>query len=305
MSGDVSRFAAEWPLVGRDRELAFAATALADEDTSGIALTGPAGVGRTRLAREMLARAAEAGWETEWLVATQAAASVPFGATAALLPLGERMDGVQSWQYLRVIVQHLAERAAGRPLVVGIDDAHLLDDASAALVHQLALQRLVFVVVTVQEGAPAPDAIAALWKDEYVRCLSVEPLGSPAIDELVRHALGPEVDGATRAELLGLSGGNPRALRRLLTESASDGRLVQRAGVWCRTTTLLTPRECEVSALAASGMPSKVIAAHLSLSLRTVNNHLARAYNKLGVSKRAELRALFFPNGHPHEFHRA
>ena len=35
--------------------------------------------------------------------------------------------------------------------------------------------------------------------------------------------------------------------------------------------------------LAASGMPSKMIAARLWLSTRTVNNHLAHVYALLGV----------------------
>jgi DNA-binding CsgD family transcriptional regulator len=44
-----------------------------------------------------------------------------------------------------------------------------------------------------------------------------------------------------------------------------------------------------VARLAANGLPSKEIAARLFLSLRTVNNHLQRAYTKLGVTSRADL----------------
>ena len=40
----------------------------------------------------------------------------------------------------------------GRPLVLLVDDAHLLDDASATLVHQLVATRSAFVIATVRTG---------------------------------------------------------------------------------------------------------------------------------------------------------
>jgi len=56
-------------------------------------------------------------------------------------------------------------------------------------------------------------------------------------------------------------------------------------------TIALTPREREVAAMAASGVPSREIADRLFLSVRTVNNHLQRVYEKLGVTSRRELLA--------------
>jgi DNA-binding NarL/FixJ family response regulator len=55
----------------------------------------------------------------------------------------------------------------------------------------------------------------------------------------------------------------------------------------------LSDREREIAVLAADGVASKVIAERLYLSTRTVNNHLQRAYTKLGVTNRAELAAVF------------
>jgi DNA-binding CsgD family transcriptional regulator len=51
----------------------------------------------------------------------------------------------------------------------------------------------------------------------------------------------------------------------------------------------LTRREREVATLAAQGMASKEIAGTLHLSSRTVDNHLQKAYDKLGVRRREEL----------------
>ncbi len=54
-------------------------------------------------------------------------------------------------------------------------------------------------------------------------------------------------------------------------------------------TAVLTPSEREVAALAAAGQSSKAIAERLFVSPRTVESQLHRAYEKLGVSSRAEL----------------
>jgi DNA-binding CsgD family transcriptional regulator len=53
----------------------------------------------------------------------------------------------------------------------------------------------------------------------------------------------------------------------------------------------LTPREREVALLAAGGLSSAEIAERLVVSVRTVDNHLQRAYGKLGIGGRHELAA--------------
>ncbi len=50
----------------------------------------------------------------------------------------------------------------------------------------------------------------------------------------------------------------------------------------------LTKREREVAVLAAGGITSKDIADRLFVSVRTVDNHLGRVYDKPGISSRAE-----------------
>jgi DNA-binding CsgD family transcriptional regulator len=53
----------------------------------------------------------------------------------------------------------------------------------------------------------------------------------------------------------------------------------------------LTPSEQRVAELAGSGLTNRQIAERLSLSPKTVEANIARAYSKLGISSRAELGA--------------
>ena len=54
----------------------------------------------------------------------------------------------------------------------------------------------------------------------------------------------------------------------------------------------LTEREREIVSLAARGLSNREIAERLLVSVRTVEGHLYRAGNKLGVSDRSELKPI-------------
>lgn len=58
------------------------------------------------------------------------------------------------------------------------------------------------------------------------------------------------------------------------------------------TSTPLTKREHDIALLAANGKSSKEIATHLSISVRTVDNHLGRAFVKLDIANRRELKQI-------------
>jgi len=220
-----------WPLVGRRAELEALGAAVGDAGAGGVVLAGSAGVGKTRLVRQALVQAQAAARDVEWVAATRAAASIPFAAVSHLLPLAERL-GDDRLDTLRRVAALLAERGRGRPLVLAVDDAHLLDDASAALVHLLALRGLAVVLATVRAGAPAPDSVVALWKDGLARRLELPTLAPEATAELLGVALGGPVDGVTRQEVLRVTEGNPLYLRELILGGLETGALRRVDGVW-------------------------------------------------------------------------
>ena len=116
--------------------------------------------------------------------------------------------------------------------LVGIDDAHHLDDSSAALVHQLATATPVTVLVTVRSGSQAPDPIVALWKDTAADRFEIQALSRGEVAQLVAAALGGQVDGSTVQTLWRLTQGNPLYLRELVLSGLDSGKLTRAAGVW-------------------------------------------------------------------------
>ncbi|MGH3674683.1 MAG: LuxR C-terminal-related transcriptional regulator [Mycobacterium sp.] len=219
MSGDL--------LTGRDDELAVIRRALSGK-YSGVVIAGAAGVGKTRLAREVLARAQAAGEHTNWITGTESARALPLGAFTGSISdtTAEPVPNVG-----RIINSFVAQQRRGRVLI-GVDDAHLLDGLSAHVVHQLAQSRGPRLVVTLRTGGAEPDAVTALWKDGLLARLDLEPLSAAATRTLIESTLEGAVDARSAQRFWKLTGGNALFLRQLLTDQVSAGRMRQVAGVW-------------------------------------------------------------------------
>src|SRR4051812_44077174 len=159
-----------WPLVGRHEELDLFTATLADARAHGFVIHGPAGVGKTRLADQCLALAADrAGRFVARATATEGSRPVPLGALAHLLPDGaaeERDNLVAVVSRVRAV---LREQAVSGPLVLFVDDLHLLDGTSATLVGQLVDADLLFLVGTVRADARVPAGVDSLWQRARVR----------------------------------------------------------------------------------------------------------------------------------------
>src|SRR3954470_15276198 len=69
-----------WPLAGRGEEMRLIEAALSDPDASGVVISGSAGVGKRRIAREALVGAAARGCDVRWVVGTSCGRGIPLGA---------------------------------------------------------------------------------------------------------------------------------------------------------------------------------------------------------------------------------
>ena len=220
-----------WPLVGRGRELERFCDALAGGQRSGVVLAGMAGVGKTRLANECLAMAVTQGRATAQVSAGQAAGRLAFGALSSLLP-APAGPGTEPADMLQRARDAIVALGNDRPLVLLVDDAHLLDGASATLLYQLAATRSTFVILTVRSSEPAPDPVLALWKDEVAERIEVTPLEADFVEALLTRALGGPVSAATLHSLIGQSAGNALYLRELVLGAVERGVLRAGDGVW-------------------------------------------------------------------------
>ncbi len=217
------------PLTGRDGELTAIRRVLGGVgDYSGVVIIGAAGVGKTRLAREVLVRAQSSGEHTTWIVGTESARRIPLGAFSTSLS-DVTSDPLSSVR--RLIDSFNTPRRRGRQLI-GVDDAHLLDGLSAHVVHQLAQSHTTRMVVTMRAGGGEPDAVTALWKDGPLSRLDLEPLSATATRGMIENILGGVVDTRSAQRFWKLTGGNALFVRQLLRDQVGAGRIRQVAGVW-------------------------------------------------------------------------
>ena len=218
-----------WPLAGRAEELDHVRARLGSPKGA-IVLAGAAGVGKTRLGVECLSVAASRGFVPLRVSATQGAMGLPFGAFAHLVPALAPTDDLLA--VLRQIAQAVSWAGNGKPVALLVDDAHLLDESSAALTHLLATKEGVFVLVTLRSGETAPAPIVALWKDQLAERLELRPLTDHEVSGLLADALRGPVDGAAVQVLQKRAEGNVLFLREIVLGALEAGVLRPEEGVW-------------------------------------------------------------------------
>jgi len=120
----------------------------------------------------------------------------------------------------------------------------------------------------------------------------LEAVKAGATGYLVKSASKTELGAAVRATAEGRAVFTPGLAGLVLGEYR---RIAQ--GPDSNSAPSLTERETEILRHVAKGLTAKQIAARLSLSHRTVENHVARVLGKLGVTSRREAAALAARNG--------
>src|SRR5258705_10491556 len=216
--------ARNWPVVRRDNEFTTIHNALVDQKgVCGIVLIGDAGVGKTTLARLVTQSLPS---RVQWVAGTESARSIPLGVFAHLVGGATSRDPVAFLSAARETI--ITEGHS----VIGVDDAHLLDQLSATLLHQLALDGSVRIVATVRSGEMVPDAITSLWKDGYLQRQHLVPFPRDQCVSLVEEALGGRVEGLSADLMWESSGGNALFVRHLVEGALEAGTLRQVRGVW-------------------------------------------------------------------------
>jgi len=228
-----------WPCIGRATTAARIVAAVGGSPgtaqhglvKAGAALVrGPLGSGKTRLVDEVVAMLAVKGRIIRRIVATSATSAVPFGAVAHLLPVGAR-DSADPLMLIASLRDVLAADGDERPVLV-IDDAPLLDVATAGVIATLAGAGAVHVVASARDEEPLPDPLVDVLLGDGACAVALTPLSEDDMDTLLHLVLGGPVDGSVLMSMRDRSEGNPLFLRELTRSALDSGALVEVGGVW-------------------------------------------------------------------------
>ena len=212
-----------WQLLDRPVEHEAIRSALAGGHSRGVIVFGAAGVGKTTLARTVTASLRS---KASWAACTESSRGIPLGAFAHWVRPSASRDPIA------LIASARESILAQEHTVLGIDDAHLLDQLSATLLHHIAVDWSGHIVATVRSGEPVPDAVTALWKDGYLRRFELQPLTKEQSIALVESVLGGTLEGLSADVMWQSSGGNPLFLRHLVEGSLDAGTLTKVNDVW-------------------------------------------------------------------------
>lgn len=133
---------------------------------------------------------------------------------------------------VRTVVDGLTSGPEGTTVALGVDDAHLLDDLSTFVLHQIVQRRAAKVVLTVRDRDPVPAGTREVWTAGQFERLALQPLSSDDTAELLSAALAGRVDPDTAHRMWALTRGNVLYLRNIVEHEVADGRLAPQGGVW-------------------------------------------------------------------------
>ncbi|MDA0185326.1 AAA family ATPase, partial [Solirubrobacter phytolaccae] len=217
-------------LVGRGRETGVVDELLADAcgaNARWLVLTGPAGIGKTRLAEELVHRMRALGGRDAWSRCSEEDGAPAWWPIRQLVrALGEdpdtllvppaHVDADAARFALYERVAELLQRAATTaPLAVVVDDAQWADPTSARCLAYLvgALREVpVAFALTLRDGfdeAAVAPLLQALARSDGHRQLAVGPLALADVRELANTIAGDPLSEREADDLARRTGGNP------------------------------------------------------------------------------------------------
>ncbi len=244
-----------------------------------------------------------------------------FAAAIGLFVLGdmERLDALPALADPALLETALRTEESGRVAPLAAAHAHVASLRGETQRSQDVVRRALDVLRTTTYNEAALFTFSRTCADDDVPRVAAllgerPPAGPPHLYALLTEAQLAKrtadenrvqslallaVDAAERADARLLLAeaydlaGRPRDAARLFEAIGATARLRRYAR---RDTRALTRREAEIAALVARGLSNRAIAEQLVLSERTVEHHIAAAYEKLGYRSRSELIARYDPS---------
>jgi DNA-binding CsgD family transcriptional regulator len=245
-------------LLERDAELARLSALLGNAEAgsgSVVAVSGPAGIGKTELLTAVHRLAADRGFRSLRARGRELEAGMAFSVVRQLLeqpvlsaPAGERRrllagparagagalglaaGDAPSSEFAAVhglywLCVNLADR---QPLLLTVDDLQWVDGPSLSWLAYLgprAAESPVLIVLTVREDDPRgrANSAAAAVDDRLVHRMGLAALSMASVAALVREELGPAASAGFCSACWELAGGNPLYVRELLAATGTEG----------------------------------------------------------------------------------
>ncbi|GAA1941489.1 helix-turn-helix transcriptional regulator [Agromyces allii] len=225
-----------WPLVGRDAQLERAVGALAAGRSRSVFLYGPSGIGKSSIQSAVAERLTDDGWLVLTASGNPALSAVPFATFAPAIARGVANPVLPSASDPLLLFTStsatIADLAAGRRVLLAVDDLSWADTVSIALIAQLAAAGGLSVIATLPEGQPVPDGILPIAGASDSLRLDIAPLELDEVTELLATVLGAPIAHRDAVGLHRTSHGNPLFLRELVLGAAQSGSLVLADGHW-------------------------------------------------------------------------
>ena len=243
----LARAPGTWPLVGRGRQLAALGDLLEQAVVAGPAfasLVGEPGIGKTRLASELIARARDAGFTVLAGRCSQDDGAPPLwpwvsvlsGLGSELPTSGPQEPEVTQFAAWEQIVQIVLNAAATRPVLLVFDDLHWADPASLRVLRMLAEGTTPgqLMVLTTWRAHPGPvgahaDLVEMLARRHALR-LDLAGLTAAESAEIVQSVTHTEPTSGQAAALRERTEGNPFFLVEFARLAAERGDLARLLG---------------------------------------------------------------------------
>ncbi|MDT0170002.1 helix-turn-helix transcriptional regulator [Pseudarthrobacter sp. BRE9] len=166
--------------------------------------------------------------------ASSALAGVPFGVLTPYTGELTAEESVSPVAVLRSMWSYFEKLKAGNggAVLLAVDDAHHLDEASAGVLAEVISAGWATVLAAARPRPGLPQPLDQLWYDGLAERVDLRPLNREQVEEVLAHVLDGTVPAATVDSIWNASSGNPRILDALLHDAAEAGVLAKRNGIW-------------------------------------------------------------------------
>ncbi|MGZ4661744.1 MAG: LuxR C-terminal-related transcriptional regulator [Arthrobacter sp.] len=221
----------QWSMPARSAHLDAVRTALTSENSLGVVITGPRGVGKSSLARAAVADLGPDIWSLQ-LRSGPSGSATPYGCLSFLLARLPQAYMGSPTAILRGITSLIRSDAAGRPCVITLDTSACIDDMSAGVLLNVLLTGTAKIVAVAPNSSDLPADFHWLLTDRKLTEVRLSNLNELQTRQVLLSLLGHRVASSLVSTYHQMVGGNPLLLKALVTEQQLSGNLVLSDSVW-------------------------------------------------------------------------